>query len=61
MARGSVPPLQRTFDATLFALEWALARLADLDKDIAALAETAPYRTPVGWLRCFRGIGTCRP
>jgi hypothetical protein len=22
------------------------------------LAQTAPYRDPVGWLRCFRGIGT---
>ena len=51
-------PLQRTFEATLFALEQALARVADLDKDIAALAETEPYRTPVGWLRCFRGIDT---
>jgi transposase len=50
--------LQRTFEATLFALEQALARVADLDKDIAALAATEPYRTPVGWLRCFRGIDT---
>jgi transposase len=53
-----LPPLQRTFEATLFALEQAQVRLADLDKDIAALAETEPYRTPVGWLRCFRGIDT---
>jgi Transposase IS116/IS110/IS902 family len=42
----------------LFALEQALARLADLDKDITALADTEPYRRPVGWLRCFRGIDT---
>ena len=27
-------------------------------KEVAAVAETAPYRTPVGWLRCFRGIDT---
>lgn len=53
-----LPPLQRTFEATLFALEQALARVADLDREIAALAETEPYRTPVGWLRCFRGIDT---
>ena len=32
--------------------------MADLDKEIAALAETEPYHTPVGWLRCFRGIDT---
>ena len=53
-----LPTLQRTFEATLFALEQALARVADLDQDIAALAATEPYRTPVGWLRCFRGIDT---
>src|SRR5215510_3526762 len=50
--------LQRAFEATVFALEQALARQAALDQEIAALAETAPYRDPVGWLRCFRGIGT---
>ena len=55
---SSCPPLQRTFDATLFALEQALAHQAELDKEIEALAETAPYREPVGWLRCFRGIDT---
>jgi transposase len=53
-----LPLLQRTFEATLFALEQALARRADLDTAIVALADTEPYRTPVGWLRCFRGIGT---
>ena len=40
------------------AVEQLLARVADLDREIAALAETAPYREPVGWLRCFRGIDT---
>ena len=54
----ALPALQRTLDASLFALEQALARLADLDQEIVALADTAPYRTPVGWLRCFRGIDT---
>ena len=54
----ALPLMQRTFEATLFALEQALARQAELDRDIAALAATEPYRTPVGWLRCFRGIGT---
>jgi transposase len=52
------PALQRTLDAALFALEQALAHQADLDKAIAALAETAPYHEPVGWLRCFRGLDT---
>ena len=53
-----LPVLQRTFEATLFALEQALARVADLDKDVAAQAETERYRVAVGWLRCFRGIDT---
>jgi hypothetical protein len=52
------PALQRALDATLFALEQALAHQAELDKAITALAEMAPYREPVGWLRCFRGIET---
>jgi transposase len=52
------PALQRTLDAILFALEQALAHQAELDKVLVALAETAPYREPVGWLRCFRGIDT---
>lgn len=54
----TVPALQRAYEATVFALEQALTRLAELDKEILALAETAPYCTPVGWLRCFRGIDT---
>ena len=50
--------LQRAFEATVFALEQALVRPAELDKEIATLADTVPYREPVGWLRCFRGLNT---
>ncbi len=56
--RFDLPPLQRAFEATLFTLEQALARQAEIDQEVAALAATAPYREPVGWLRCFRGIDT---
>lgn len=56
--RFDLPPLQRTFEATLFALEHALAHQVELDKEIATLAAQAPYAEPVGWLRCFRGIDT---
>jgi transposase len=56
--RFEQPALQRAFEASLFALEQALARLDELDREVVALAETAPYREPVGWLRCFRGIDT---
>lgn len=52
------PPLQRAFEASLFALEQALARQAALDKEVEGLATLAPYHEPVGWLRCFRGLDT---
>ena len=42
--------LQRTLQAALFALEQALAHQAELDQAVAALAQQAPYREPVGWL-----------
>ncbi len=53
-----IPALQRTFEATLFALEQAMAHLGELDKEIEALAQQPPYAEPVGWLRCFRGLDT---
>lgn len=53
-----MPALQRTFEATRFALEQAMAHLAELDKEIEALAQQPPYAEPVGWLRCFRGLDT---
>jgi transposase len=56
--RFILPPLQRAFEATLFALAQALARQAELDHEIEAVATTAPYREPVAALRGFRGIDT---
>jgi transposase len=53
-----VPALQRTLETSLFTLEQALIRLAELDREVAVLAQTAPYREPVGWLQCFRGLNT---
>lgn len=54
----ALPALQRTLQAALFALEQALAHQAELDQAVEALAQQAPYREPVGWLRCFRGLDT---
>jgi transposase len=54
----ALPALQRTFEATLAMLEHAMAALAELDKEIETFAQQAPYATPVGWLRCFRGLDT---
>jgi len=45
-------------DDYLLAIDHTEARLRELDAHLAQLAETAPYRQPVGWLRCFRGIDT---
>ncbi|MGH7266276.1 MAG: IS110 family transposase [Candidatus Rokuibacteriota bacterium] len=52
------PTLHQTLQAHLHAVEHALARRADLDRELEALAQRAPYAEPVGWLRCFRGIDT---
>jgi transposase len=40
------------------AIDHTEARLRELDARLVAMAEGAPYREPVGWLRCFRGIDT---
>jgi transposase len=50
--------LQRTYEAMLVTLEQALARQRELDQELEAVAATDPYREPVGWLRCFRGVDT---
>ena len=42
----------------LLAIDHTEARLIGLDAALATMAETEPYREPVGWLRCFRGIDT---
>jgi transposase len=45
-------------DDYLLAIDQLQVRLTELDRQLAAIAETDPYRDPVGWLRCFRGIDT---
>lgn len=45
-------------DDYLLAIDHTEARLIELDARLAAIADTEPYRTMVGWLRCFRGIDT---
>jgi transposase len=40
------------------AIDHTEARLLELDARLAELATEEPYREPVGWLRCFRGIDT---
>ena len=45
-------------DDYLLAIDHTEARLGELDSQLAEIAEREPYREPVGWLRCFRGIDT---
>jgi transposase len=40
------------------AIDHLEARLIELDARLTEIAQTEPYREPVGWLRCFRGIDT---
>jgi transposase len=40
------------------AIDHVEARLIELDARLTDIAQTEPYREPVGWLRCFRGIDT---
>jgi transposase len=45
-------------DDYLLAIDHLEARLIELDTRLTEIAHTEPYRDPVGWLRCFRGIDT---
>jgi transposase len=45
-------------DDYLLAIDHLEARLLELDARLTDLAQADPYREPVGWLRCFRGIDT---
>jgi transposase len=45
-------------DDYLLAIDHTEARLLELDARLAEIAARDPYREPVGWLRCFRGIET---
>ncbi len=49
---------QATFETYLLAVDQLTERLAQLDLKVAEAANQDPYREPVGWLRCFRGIDT---
>lgn len=50
--------LQQTFEGYMRALAEADARLETLNQQVADLAQTPVYRTPVNFLRCLKGIDT---
>jgi transposase len=52
------PSLQYTFETYFQALEEVEARLEAVDQQILGLAQQEPYRLPVQYLRCLKGIDT---
>ncbi len=52
------PAAQATLDSYLLAVKQLQERKRQLDLHLATCAERDPYREPVGWLRCFKGIDT---
>lgn len=56
--RFDFDPLRRTFEAYMRAMEEAEARLATLEQQLEDLSQAEPYRTPVKYLRAFKGIDT---
>jgi transposase len=51
-------PSQAVFESYLFTVDQLTERLRQLDLELATAAQEQPYREPVAWLRCFRGIDT---
>jgi len=51
-------PLQQTFEACVRSCEEAQARLDTLGSQVEDLAQREPYRTPVRYLRCLKGVDT---
>ena len=49
---------QVVFDDLLVAIEVLEARVAGLNAKLEEVAQSEPWREPVGWLRCFKGIDT---
>jgi transposase len=47
-----------SFQDYLTVVEQGEERIRRLDQAVKEAAQQEPYRTPVGWLRCFRGIDT---
>src|SRR5205809_1362464 len=52
------PSERVVIDDYLLAIDHVEARLLELDTRLTEIAQNEPYREPVGWLRCFRGIDT---
>jgi transposase len=49
---------QATFDHYLLTVDHLDERLRQMDAHLGSFGDREPYREPVAWLRCFRGIDT---
>ena len=52
------PMSQATFDSYMLAVQQLEERLQQLDVQLEEFGGQEPYREPVSWLRCFKGIDT---
>lgn len=52
------PVSQATFDSYFLAVQQLAERQQQLDTQLAEFGGRDPYREPVAWLRCFKGIDT---
>lgn len=52
------PMSQATFDSYMLAVQQLEERLRQLDAQLEEFGGLEPYREPVSWLRCFKGIDT---
>jgi transposase len=50
--------MQHSFEAYMRSCDESEARLKFLDQQVMDLAQSEVYRTPVSYLRCFKGIDT---
>jgi transposase len=53
-----LPALQMTLETYRQTLSEAETRLSAMDQRIEILAQQEPYRTPVSYLRCLKGVNT---
>jgi transposase len=56
--RFEQPADEVTFQTYLTVVEQGEERVRRLDEEVEQAAQAEPYCTPIGWLRCFRGIDT---
>jgi transposase len=56
--RWVLPADEEVFEDYRLAVRYLVDRLRSLDAKIEAYSQEDPYREPVGWLRCIRGIDT---